>query len=333
MSNTKNSTVRSLVAFAISAVLLVVAGLVLMNRQYIADQISVWNYQPGEAVASIATKAEMTKRGTFVFYATTPSIEKDASFNAKCPRKEQASPIVGCYTTDDRIFIYDITNQQLDGIEEVTAVHELLHAVWARTSKADREKLTKELTTAYEKLENDELKTRMEYYKRTEAGEFANELHSILGTEVSALGETLETYYAQYFNRQTTLRLHEQYRSVYRKLYDRSQQLVKDMETLANSITARSASYDAAAKQYLADRDSFNRRANENQFATQAQFDNERISLINRLNQLNIERERLNADIARYNEYNAELQEIAKQVEVLNKSVDSFSEIRETPSL
>ena len=333
MSNTKTNRAGALIAFLVSGLFIIAAVWLFMNRQYAMDQFSVWTYEPSEAVASIGNKVEFTDKGRFIFYATKPELESQEAFNKECPRQETGSPILGCYTTNDRIYVYNLTNEQLAGMEEVTAAHEMLHAVWYRTSVSEREKLTAQLKTAYEKLGNKELKTRMDYYQRTEPGEFANELHSILGTEVGSLGEPLESYYGQFFNRATVLKLHDQYSGVYTALYDRADALYTEMQALATTIETQSTAYDAAAKQLSADISSFNTRAQGGGFTSQSQFNSERNALVRRTNALDAQRATINTNIATYNKYYDEYQDIAKQIEVLNNSIDSFKQIEEAPSV
>jgi hypothetical protein len=218
-------------------------------------------------------------------------------------------------------------------MEEVTAAHEMLHAVWYRSSEADKEMMTTKLRAAYEKLDNAELKTRMDYYQRTEPGEFVNELHSILGTEIESLDESLEAYYNQYFNRSTVLKLHQQYSVVYKQLYDRADDLYMKMQTLSLTIQDRSRNYDVAVAQLSADIAAFNGRANSNGFTSQSQFNAERSALISRTNKLDAEKDSINNDINLYNRYYSEYQDIAKQIEVLNDSIDSFKQIDQAPSV
>ena len=304
-----------------------------MNRQYVLDQIAVWGYEPTSEIQAIGQRVSFTDEGRFVFYATKPEVENQETFNTKCPRQEAGSPILGCYTTDDRIYIYALTNDQLDGMKEVTAAHEMLHAAWYRMSSEERDKLSVELREAYEGLDNSELKTRMEYYERTEPGEFANELHSILGTEVASLSNSLEAYYGQYFNRKAVLALHEQYSSVYLALHTRADELFSKMEALSATIQDQSKNYDNAAGQLTSDINAFNARATNGSFSSQAQFNAERAALIRRSNALENDRRAINANIEIYNTYYSEYQEIAKQVEVLNDSLDSYSEIDQGPSV
>jgi len=333
MSNTKTSRVGSIIAFVVSGLFVLLAVWVFLNRQFILDQLAVWSYTPSSSVASITERVGFTDKGEFIFYATKPEVAAQDSFNTKCPRQETGSPILGCYTTDDRIYVYDLTNKQLAGMEEVTAAHEMLHAVWYRTSAEDKEKLTAQLKAAYAKLDTGELKDRMDYYERTEPGEFVNELHSILGTEVTKLDPALEAYYNQFFDRKTVLELHQQYSSVYNKLYDRADELYGKMDALATSIETRSSEYERAVTKLSADINSFNARANSGSFQSQSQFNNERASLIQRTNALDAERNAINKSISTYNTYYNEYQEIASQIEVLNDSIDSFKKIEQTPSV
>jgi len=316
-----------------SGLFIVVAGWILLNRQYALDQLSVWSYEPSAAVQTINQKVKFTDKGTFLFFATKPSVADQASFNKECPRQEAGSPILGCYTNDDRIYIYNLTNKQLAGIEEVTATHEMLHAAWYRTSKEDKAKLETELRAAYAKIDDSEIKQRMEYYQRTEPGEYANELHSILGTEVGSLGEPLESYYNKYFNREAVLALHSQYKAVYTALYDRADTLYAEMDTLAASIQSRSTAYEAAVRQYITDVDSFNARAASGSFFSVSQFNSVRSELVARSDSLDNERLSINNDITKYNNNYNEYQDISKQIEVLNQSLDSFNQIQQAPSV
>jgi len=333
MSNTRTSRTGSLIAFIVSGLFIAAAGWILLNRQYALDQLAVWSYEPSSAVQTIDQKVKFTDKGKFVFFATKPSIESQESFNKECPRQEAGSPILGCYTNDDRIYIYNLTNKQLSGIEEVTATHEMLHAVWYRTSGEDKAKLETELRAAYAKINDSEIKQRMEYYQRTEPGEFVNELHSILGTEIGSLGEPLESYYGKYFNRESVLALHSQYKAVYTALYDRADKLYTEMDTLATSIQSRSTAYETAVKQYINDVDAFNARASSGNFTSLSQFNSIRSELVLRSNNLDRERQSINNDITTYNNNYNEYQDISKQIEVLNQSLDSFNQIQQAPSV
>ena len=334
MSTSKTSRVGSIIAFAVSIATVVLAGWLFVNRQFVLDQFTVWGYEPTASVQSLDNRVGFTDKGLFTFYATRPVVADSSEFNGKCPRQEAGSPILGCYTSDDRIYVFNISNQQLDGMKEVTAAHEMLHAVWMRKSADEQARLGALLTAAYEKKASPELRERMAYYQRNEPDAITNELHSILGTEVADLGPELESYYAEYFkDRNAVLKLHDQYNAVYKGLYTRADQLYASMEALSKSIENRSKAYDTSVAQLSGEIGSFNNRANNGNFTSLAQFNSERAVLVQRSAQLEAERTAINNDIASYTAMYDEYQALASQIEVLNNSVDSFKALGETPKV
>jgi len=335
MSDKKHSLQRTVVGGFISIVILVAAGLLFMNRQYAMDQITVWSYKPSVQIQTIEDRIDLTNKGKFYFYSTQPVVANADQFNQDCPRQEVGNPILGCYSAQ-RIYVYDITNTQLDGIEEVTSAHEMLHAVWERTSMDDQNKIGALLKAEYQKRSATEtdLVERMQYYQRTEPGEFLNELHSILGTEDGALSPELETYYKRFFNdRQKVVDLHIKYDGVFKSLKQQSDTLYADLTSLGESIDTRTTKYNSDVKLLSADIDSFNTRANSGEFSSVSQFNSERAALMRRSDQLDADRAAISADIATYNAKFSQYQEISSQIEVLNKSIDSFNQLQPTPSV
>jgi hypothetical protein len=310
------------------------AGWLLLNRQYVADQVSVWAYQAPADIKAIEDRIDFTGKGQFYFYTAQPEIAPADNFNEGCPRQESGSPILGCYTAEKRIFIYDITNPQLDGIEEVTAAHEMLHAAWDRMSDWERRDLGKLLRAEYSQIVNPELKERMDYYARTQPGEFENELHSIIGTEFPSISNELEQHYKMYFDdRARVVALHDKYNHVFTSLADETDTLFEELTTLGTSIQTRVAQYNRDIDQLSDDIDDFNYRADNGDFVSMAQFYNERAALTARSSQLEADRVAVNADIQTYNQKYDRYQELAAQIEVLNESLDSFSNLTAAPLL
>lgn len=337
MSNTKRSHVRSrgwsVFSLVLSGVIVIAAAWILFNRHYVADALSVWSYKPPADIVAIEQRSHMTDHGRFLFYATKPSVLGSDEFNQQCPRQEVGSPILGCYTGEDRIYIYNITDENLDGIKEVTAAHEMLHAAWKRTGASDQQRIGDLLKQAYNTIDDERLKTRMDYYERTEPGEFVNELHSILGTEVANVGPELETYYARYFDRATVLALRGDYNNFYVNLTDQANALYEKMTALASSINTQSEAYKGAVAQLSADITSFNNRANNGNFSSQAQFNAERAALVRRSGELEADRKAVNADITTYNTYYSQYQELTGQLQLLNQSMDSYNTLKAAPSV
>ncbi|MCA9324552.1 hypothetical protein KDA23_00580, partial [Candidatus Saccharibacteria bacterium] len=204
---------RSLVA---TILLLGLSLLIALNRQLILDYIDFATYKPDGVMSAIVQRAGLNNTGKFIFYATQPEIEEGAQFNKKCARLEEGTAVLGCYMSD-KIYIYNVKDSRLDGIKEVTAAHEMLHAVYQRMSDAERKKVNDLVEAEYAKLSaNPRFADRMAFYARTEPGERDNELHSIIGTEVSGINPELEIHYAKYFvDRSRILDLFNGYNSVF----------------------------------------------------------------------------------------------------------------------
>lgn len=311
-------------AFIVSLVALIVTGWLVLNRQLVLDQLSVWQYQPTSAVASLATRADMNDKGRFIFYASQPAVEDSQVFNQDCGRKEQSTAILGCYD-GRRIYVYNIINAQLDGIKEVTAAHEMLHAAYQRMDATEKKQVDALLEAEYTKLkDNKDLADRVAFYARTEPGERDNELHSVIGTEVVAISPALEAHYKNYFkDRQATVALHTKYDSVFIGLQTQSAALLAQLTTLGDTIEKSSASYNAAVAQLNQDVASFNNRAASNGFSSRSEFDSTRAALVARANALNAQRDQINGNVAQYNALRTELSQLAVQTDSLNRSIDS----------
>lgn len=309
------------------------AAWLYFNRQLVADQVTVWSFEPSASVKAIEDRIQLTEQGQFYFYVTQPVVAGADEFNVDCPRQEEDSPILGCYT-QGRMFIYDIKNTELDGIKEVTAAHEMLHAVWERTSESERERLGTLLLAAYEQNRTEELASRIAYYERTQPGEVINELHSILSTEFATLSPELEEYYARFFeDRQLIVALNDQYSSVFNGLVDRIDVLYEEITRLGEQIEVDRASYNSSVLVLDQDITSFNQRADAGSFSSLSQFNSERSSLVSRSNALQAFSNRLGDDIDRYNLLLEEYEAVAARLESLNRSIDSINDLQQAPSL
>lgn len=335
MLDKKRSLRKTIIGAFISIALLAAAGVVYMNRQYAIDQITVWGFTPSASVDTLKQRIGFTPKGTFYFYASKPQVSDANIFNKGCPRREVGNPILGCYAAE-QIYVYDVANTQLDGIEEVTAAHETLHAIWERTDSNEQERVGGLLKAEYQKRSTNDpsLVERMQYYQRTEPGEFVNELHSILGTEDSALSPDLEAYYGQYFSqRQQVVDLHDKYNSVFNSLKKQSDALYTALTSLSKNINARTIQYNADVKQLSADIDAFNTKAGSSDFSSASQFNVQRTTLVARTQQVNADRISISNLIDIYNTKLGQYQELSTQIEALNKSIDSFNQLQVAPTV
>lgn len=317
------------VAIALAALLnvalLAVIAIVAFNPQRVIDQIAVWQYEPSEALAAYAERSTMTDEGRFLFYASRPSVEQDESFNSICAAHVEDVGILGCYVHDTkRIHLYDVTDDRLDGIEDVVAAHEMLHAVWDRMGTEERRSISALLEAEVAARSDDaELARTLEFYAEAEPGQRANELHSILGTEYGELGAELEAHYAKYFtSRDGLVELHERSNAVFVEQRAAIDALVARLEELSAGIEADYASYNAGYDELNANILDFNARAEAGDFDSFAQFNRERAELMSRQADLDALYVSIDARVTEYDTLVAELDDLNAQVDELNQSIN-----------
>ncbi|MFZ2125634.1 MAG: hypothetical protein WA087_02970 [Candidatus Saccharimonadales bacterium] len=307
-----------------SFALIVSAVLIVLNRQWIIDQINVWQYSSTVAIDSLVERAGMNDRGLFLYHASQPTLDGTQSFNDSCDRIENTVSVIGCYT-NNKIYIYDVTDAQLDGIREVTAAHETLHVAYDRLTVDERIRVGALLEEEFEILKHDAgYADRMAFYDRTEPGERDNELHSVIGTEVSDISSELEAYYDQYFSdRQKAVTLYEKYSSQFKVLKDKADKLAGQLDTLSKSVTKRTAEYNTEAGALNNDIEVFNRRASSGYFASQSEFAAARFALEQRVLTLEELRTQINIDIEKHVVLLVEYNSNAAKSDNLYDSIDS----------
>lgn len=329
MSRTKKphrsrGSIRSLLS-AVVGIGLIIAGLLLWsNKQFVLDWLAYTSYTPTSEIAAIADRTKMSSDGRFYFYASEPVVQNAAEFNRSCERKESTSAILGCYA-NNRIYVYGVNDTRLDGIREVTAAHEMLHAVYQRLGNSEKSAINELLEKEYQKAHgNTELAERMEFYAKYEAGERYNELHSIIATEFMSIDPQLEAHYKRYFtDRSAVVTLHDTYASVFASLKERSDELLTQLEKLGPQIESQSAAYNSAVRQLNADIQAFNARATSGEFDSQVQFNAERSRLVARANSLDAQRTQIDRSTETYEQIRKEYNEIAASSNELYKSMDS----------
>lgn len=177
-------------------------GLAAVNRQNVIDWWRLRHYQAPAAIAQLAAQDTMTPYARKIFYVNYASIEDKVDFSKQCPNNGGEQTIVlGCYHSNQAgIFLLSVTDPRLNGVEQVTAAHEMLHGAYDRLSSSQKNKVDAMLLDYYHHGLHDQrvLKT-MELYKKTEPNDVVNEMHSVFGTEIPVLPAGLEQYYKRYF--------------------------------------------------------------------------------------------------------------------------------------
>ncbi len=134
------AAIATLVGIVVTAAVGLGTVWALTHQQRIIDQFVVWQYEPDTVIAGYADRAELTDEGRFLFYASQPEVHPEDEFDQICSAGSEGFGILGCYLPDERrIYLYDVTDDRLDGLEEVVATHEMLHAVWDRMSQDERD--------------------------------------------------------------------------------------------------------------------------------------------------------------------------------------------------
>ncbi len=329
----KKSKASGLLATLITIVLLLGLGFAAMsNRQWIIDQYNYWTYHPSSTMQSFAQRSAMSSEGKFLFYASQPKLQDAASFNKSCPNQGGGVAVLGCYD-NQYIYIYDVTNPKLDGIREVTAAYEMLHAAYKRTHGSDLTKLNQLIESTYAQPANEAIfKPTVDYFATTEPGERDNELFSLIATQVRTVDPQLEAYYNRYFtNRQTLVDLYNKYSSVFTAQENQTKAYAQQLSDLSAQINQETAQYTQDVNQLNADIAGFNARANSNQFSSMSQFYSERSALNARVSALESERSTINDQITNYNNIVKLYEASALASNELYKSIDST--LAPTPSV
>jgi len=328
MSQQNNKIAKATITIIICLILTGLFYLAVLNKQLIIDQITVLQYKPSSEVVSLADNTGLGSYGIFLFMASQPMLAKTAgevkTFNSVCSDIERTTSILGCYS-NYRIYLYDVTDAQLDGVKETTAAHETLHAAYLRMNKDEKNAVDVLLEAEAKKLEtNKDFAERMAYYDRNEPGQRDNELHSVIGTEIAIISPELETYYKKYFSdRQKVVTLNAKYISVFQELTAKADALLAQLNALSENISTSSSQYNADTKSLNADIAAFNSQASNGSFKSQSEFNSQRAALSARVVALGQYRGTINGNMSKYDTILAEYNSIASQSKKLSNSLDS----------
>lgn len=311
--------IRRIILFLIFGVLIFGA----LNQQRIADFVRASSFEPSVEMAGIISNIQLKDEYRTILLATSPQLQAAEDFNENCKNRLENTSVLGCYKSDS-IFVFDIDDSRLDGIKEATTAHEALHAIWARHSDSERERLGELLRADYDRLKTDRLEKTMARYAISQPGEHENELHSILGTEFRNLSPELEQYYATIFeNRNAVVAYFEKYNSKFEELKEKSEKISSELENLDSQIELSAQHYESELARINANIEDFNSRATSGGFSSVEQFYAERAVIVADGDGLEELRSKLNADIAEYNSKVAELKEISLQTQNLYEAIDS----------
>ncbi len=231
-------SLKRLAGVIISLTIIALPFVIWQQRLAIQDWYRLRNYTPPANVAALADATTMNNSARRIFYINHPQIADKTEFNAAC--SQEASIVLGCYISNNGIYLYNITDARLKGVMEVTAAHEMLHAAYERLSDAERARVDGMIAEALKSVTNQRLLDTIAKYRAQDPSVIPNELHSILGTEQRNLPPKLETYYQRYFtNRATVVAFSEHYEGEFSSRQAQVEAYDKQLETLKQQIETK----------------------------------------------------------------------------------------------
>lgn len=233
-----NIPMRRIASFALLFGILLATALAVINRYDILDWFALRNYQPPAHIVALADQTTMSDPTRRVFYATRPLLDDKVSFKQHCEVEEQ-SIVLGCYVTTRGIFLLDVTDERLQGVEQVTAAHEVLHAHYDRLGGSERKRIDGLTASYFASIQDERIIKTVEQYRAKDPKIVPNELHSILGTEVRDLSPELEQYYSRYFkDRKQIVAFSEQYEQTFIGLKNEVSNYDADLAKIKSQIEA-----------------------------------------------------------------------------------------------
>lgn len=295
------------------------------NRMALLDWAYLQDYAAPTNIQQLANRTTMTGEGKRLFYVNHPQVQDRAAFNKSCTNKTEQSVVLGCYHGNRAgIYLFNVTDSELDGVKEVTAAHEMLHQAYDRLSPSERKNINAQLEAFYKNgLTDQSVKDQVALYKQTEPNDVDNEMHSLFGTEVANLPASLENYYKQYFSKRSAVTgLYGKYQNAFTS---RQQQIAADDAQLKDqkqAINSLEASLEQQNKQLEAQRvrmEAYKSAGNYSAYNAQVSGYNAAID------SYNAQVEDYKAKIAAYNQLVDARNSIALQENNLQQELDSHN--------
>ena len=291
------------------------------NRQNVLDWWRLRGYEPSPAIARLSSDASFSDEGRKLFYVHDPELLDKQDFQGKCSSDEETI-VLGCYITHSKIYVFDVEDDRLEGVEEVTAAHEMLHAAFDRLSDDERERIEGLLLAVFRETDSQRLKDNIESYRTRDPSVVPNELHSILATEVRDLPQELEDHYSKYFlNRLDVVDKAESYEEAFTEIQDQISDYDKQLAELKLEIDQSQANIDQLAAALNTELNQLNALKSK-----PAQYNAAIPSYNQQVRNYNLEIRSLKLLIDRYNDIVEKRNELAVEEQELFESIDTRAE-------
>lgn len=309
MQNSRRSSLPLLIALV---VVFGLAATVWAERQSLYDWARLRDYTPPAEIAQLATDTTMNATTRRLFYVSHPEIDDRSTFRQHCGGFDEQTSVLGCYVRFKGIFVFDVTDPRLHGVEQVTAAHEMLHAAYDRLNSSERARVDRLTEQAFEQSTDQKLKQTIENYRSHDSSVVPNELHSIIGTEVRELPPELETYYKQYFdNRAQIVDYYDQYEGVFTELKNHADSILRELEGLEAEAKQLGGTLEAQQQELRNERSNVDTEAEVNVYNA-------------KVNDYNAGVRQYNDIVNRYKALIDEYNSIALEHQELNKALNSL---------
>lgn len=309
---------------ASSVILMGVVTLFLLNFGTIRDIMVGITYHPSAEMNEIRDSLGLTTKGARIFNAVLPELKEKDEFNQICRDEESENAILGCYR-GDRVYVYDITADELIGVREATSAHELLHAVYHRMNIDEKRGIRDALLKVYED-NKESLGDEIEIYADDKKEE---ELYVRVGTEITDLPEELEKHYGEIFKDQDRIAgYYQRYIAIFREIEKKLSELLEKAQVLDANIASKTAEYEAEVAKLNSDIAEFNNCANTpNCFTSNWVFNNRRNGLIARSDALSSLYDEISKMTTEYNALASEYNENLLHGQALNMTINSSAKV------
>ena len=301
-----------------TVVLVVVYG--FLQSDFAQDSWKAWWYKESASVSTLRQDLELTGTGERIFLATQPAIEEAEAFNEHCGEHRDDVSLLGCYN-DGKIYVYDVKLDSLRDSNKVTAAHELLHAVWSRLSRREKEQLEGWLED-FKREKIEWVEGEVNLYGEQERLE---ELYVRIGTKLRDIPDELEKHYQEYFlNRLKIVDYYENYQAPFRELREKNETIRVKVATLGAEIEQERADYEKRSAALTQRIEEFNLcSGTAGFFATDGEFTRQRAELETERLALAELRTKLNKKIDENNQLVMEYEENRKNLGELNDAMNS----------
>lgn len=309
-----------------SMILMLGVAVIWLNFGVIRDVLIGMGYRPTSEMVEIREALGLTGTGARIFNASLPVLQEKQDFNQNCREVENASAILGCYR-DGKIYVYNIVDEELPGIRELTAAHELLHAVYHRMGSEEKSKWRNDLIKIYNENQS-VLGDEIELYGDSEKQE---ELYVRVGTEIADLPEILEKHYREIFEDQDKIvGYYNSYIKVFREIEEKLEELYGEISALGEQINVKTAEYEANLGSLNVEISEFNNCAEIlNCFSSMYVFNKRRAELVAKRDNLEALYNEINATVNQYNKKVEEYNEYALHGQALNMAINSSERVGE----